>query len=658
MITKQFLAELKSRGIYRAAAIYAAGAWGLLQVADVIFPIFGVGEGAIELVLYVAAAGFPIVIVFAWVYDLTSHGLVETPATHPDSARYTLSPMRVVEFALIALLIVLIGYLYVDRLVIEQPAKKYEPASSSPVITKPSIAVLPLVNMSGNPELEYFGDGLAEEILNLLARINEMDVAARTSSFYFKDVNADIPSIGRHLGVSHVLEGSVRYQQEKVRVTVQLIESENGYHLWSETYERTLDDVFSLQDEISLRVTERLQVFLSPESTQALQVTQSIDPRAFDYYLRGRHYLRRLPDEVTLSSAEAMFNEAIIIDGNYANAHSGLCDTYIARYQMIFSEEDFSNAEQSCQHALSLDDRAAPVHVALGNLYRNSGEFQKAHDAFDKALLVNENEVAAVVGRGQTQLAEGDMASAEETFARAIAMQANYWPAQLQMGNLMLRSGNTTQAIAYYERINSLLPESGLVANNLGGAYFLEGKFEDAVRTWEQTLHESVNPSVLLNLGSSYFFLRQFESAEKMYRQAADLAPEDHEAIGFLADALRMQGKTSQAQSTYREAVSLAEKSLAINPANGIMHALLGHYFAHLGEAKAATKHLSQAVQLAPEEMYIHYYAATAYAAMSDPDKALSALEKAVSLGYFRHLIRADGGFDSLRSDPRFDALI
>jgi len=242
MDVKQILAQLQHRGVTRVATLYAAAAWALLQVADVIFPIVGLGDNAITLVLLLACAGFPLSLALTWVFDLTPGGLVETESELLNTDRLHFTLPRIAAVIASVVLILLVGYLYLERLssdslslfneVADSPERAEEPFPE-PTDGRVTIAVLPFVNFSDSLDMGYFGDGLAEEILNLLAKLGELNVSARSSSFYFKDKSVDIPTIARQLGVRNVLEGSVRHDGNRVRVTVQLIEAQNGFHLWS-----------------------------------------------------------------------------------------------------------------------------------------------------------------------------------------------------------------------------------------------------------------------------------------------------------------------------------------------------------------------------------------------------------------------------------------
>lgn len=448
---RRFLSELKTRGVYRVATIYAAGAWALLQVADLLFPMIGMPDWSVTAVLGVAAVCFPFAMVLAWLFDITPQGVVEAPigTDIPETSHW--SSVRWIEFGLIAALIVLVGFLYFDRLssTAAQAYSRADPAPSS----RPSIAVMPFVNMSGVVDMEYFGDGLAEEILNLLAGLSELDVAARTSSFYFKNRAVDIKAIGSHLGVEHVLEGSVRHHGERVRVQAQLVNTVDGFQLWSESYDRPLTDLLALQLEIAGKVVENLQVLLSAASRSTLaRNPQRINPAAYDYFLQGRAYLRRPPDSQSVVKAEGMFRKAVALDERFAEAWAGVCDSLLGQYRLSLSAEHFTGAEEACNQALALDGHAIGVYVALGNLYRSSGQYARAREEFGKALAINSRAVDAHDGLGQTYIRENALQQAEDTFAQVIELQPNYWQGYTSMGNFLVYTGRADEAVPFYQR--------------------------------------------------------------------------------------------------------------------------------------------------------------------------------------------------------------
>jgi TolB-like protein/cytochrome c-type biogenesis protein CcmH/NrfG len=674
MNIKRILAQLQQRRVTRVAAIYAAAAWALLQVADVMFPIVGLSEAAITMVLFLALAGFPVSLVLSWVFDFSPTGIRHTSDSEIDRQieRFRLTPARLTAIMASLLLFVVVGYLYLERLSETRQSLLSEEEDAVPGIEvapatqyafehggRPSIAVLPFLNFSDVPDMEHFGDGLAEEILNLLAKLDELNVAARTSSFYFKDKDYDIPTIAQHLRVRYVLEGSVRHSGNQIRVTAQLIDASNGFHLWSETYDRDPSNIFSVQDDIGREVVNSLQVLLSSESQKLLERRQNIDPDAYDFYLRGRDYLRRPGDSIALQSAESMFQRAVEMSPDYAEAHAGLCDTMLKQYAVEFVKERFNAAEEACQRALELDSNSSAVHIALGNLYRQSGQFTLAEREFNRALSIKSTAVDAYVGLAEALLAQEKNALAEQTLVHAIEMEPNNWAASMAMGRYLFNAGRLEEAIRYYERIDNLMPESNVAANYLGSVYFLLGRFEAAAEAWEKALRGKPDAELYANLGSSYFFLGRYDEAVTIYRKALDLAPELFENWGNLADAYRYSSTQSDlAPAAYEKAIELAEQHIRINPSDAVAIAALGHYQACLGKREQSLENINLAQELAQKDMFVYYFSATALCALNEQDEALSAVHRALSLGYPMHMVAADAGLSSLKKLPEYRAAI
>ncbi|MEE4144782.1 MAG: tetratricopeptide repeat protein [Halieaceae bacterium] len=668
MDIKQILAQLQHRGVTRVATVYAAAAWALLQVADVLFPIVGLGDKAITLVLLLACAGFPLSIALAWVFDLTSGGLVETAPETLNTERFHLTPLRIAAVVASLALILLVGYLYLERLRADS-ASLFEAMSGTggevnagipePGDGRVTIAVLPFVNFSDASDMGYFGDGLAEEILNLLAKLGELNVSARSSSFYFKDKRVDIPTIARQLGVQNILEGSVRHDGKRVRVTVQLIQAQNGFHLWSESYDRDLEDILNLQLEIATEVVKNLQVVLSNESRDLLQREQTIDPDAYDYYLRGRDYLRQPRVEQTLHNAEQMFRKAVKLAPDSADALAGLCDTLLFQYSANKEKSNFIAAEQACLQAQSLESHSPAVHVALGNLYRDSGQYALAEREFNRALSLNATAVDAYVGLAETFVSREKYPLAEQTLVRAIELQPKNWATLMAMGRYLFNVGRVDESISYFQRVDDLLPESRVASNNLGAAYYLMGRFGEAAAAWEDALGGTPNTNVYLNLGSSYFFLGRFDDAAQMYQQALELAPEHFEVWGNLGDAYRHSASRSElASAAYHRAIELAEQHLQINSADAVAIAALAHYQAAVGERASALENIDLASELAQKDMFVYYFSATALCALNEPEQALDSIRKALSLGYPPHMVRADIGLSRLRTLPDYEAVL
>ena len=343
--------ELRRRSVFRVSGGYLLGIWIMLQVAEVTFEPLRLPEWWMTALTILAVIGLPIVATLAWSYEITPGGIVLDGAPEGvklPRARRAVAPAIVAGVALMAAVTGVAWWRSIEMGGTE--------ASPQVDATNPSIAVLPLVDMSPSGGNSYLGDGLSEELSMRLAQVPGLRVAARTSSFEFKDRNVDVRRIGQSLGVRHVLEGSVRRDGDNLRVTMQLIDSANGYHVWAGSYDRSWSDVISIQDEIARSVTEALRIVLVPEETsQETALAATLDVRAVDPYLAGLALLRQSGDMSRLKEAAKRFGEAIEIEPSFARAYAGLCRVGVRIYDRTRDPSDLYRAEHSCRRALDLD---------------------------------------------------------------------------------------------------------------------------------------------------------------------------------------------------------------------------------------------------------------------------------------------------------------
>ena len=364
----QFLDELKKRNVIRVAALYLVASWLILQVGDLVFDAFEVPSWAMRLLIAILILGFPLALALSWVFELTDDGIVRETELGQESVR-RLSGRRIY---------ILIGWMLALTILIIV-------ANRTVLDTRPderTIAVLPFLNISDDPANDYFSDGLSEELLNLLAGIPELRVTARTSSFSFRNRDLDLPTIGRLLNVAHVLEGSVRKSGKQLRVTAQLINVENGFHVWSRTYDRELDDIFEIQDDISSAVVGALRVSLLGDTPRS-RVT---DPDAFTAYLSALHFYQQRTKE-SYEKAVSYLQQAVGIDPNYAPAWNLLSATYSnqALRRDLPYDEGHEMALRAVERALEIDPEYASAYSARAWIAMNYERDYAASAAFFQA---------------------------------------------------------------------------------------------------------------------------------------------------------------------------------------------------------------------------------------------------------------------------------
>ena len=395
--------ELERRNVFRVGVAYVVAAWVFLQVADLVLDGINAPDWVLQSLMLLIGLGFIAALIIAWAYELTPDGIKrEKDVVRGESITHeTANKLNRIT---IGLVIVGVAIIMIDRMVPEQrqsessepqqsatasDANVSRPAAEASVTTEKSVAVLPFVNMSSDPEQEFFSDGISEEILNVLVRIDDLRVPSRTSSFAFKGLNTDIKEIAAQLDVGHILEGSVRKSGNRVRVTAQLIDVSTDTHLWSETYDRELEDIFAIQDEIASHIVEEMKLVLSADDKQQGSASHTADVGAYESYLRGRYlFLQR--GVTSLTEAVAAHKAAVAQDPDFADAWAALAQSAatLAGWDTENADAHLAPVEDAARRALELDPESATALSALGLMYQYQLEWTLALDYYKQAVDV------------------------------------------------------------------------------------------------------------------------------------------------------------------------------------------------------------------------------------------------------------------------------
>lgn len=593
------IAELKRRNVFRVAMVYAVASWVLLQVGDLLFGALGVPPWGIKLLFGLLLLGFPMAVVFAWVYELTPQGLKREHEVDRDASITNETAARL-NILVVILLVAAIGLVVADRLIPHgkgaadsSQVTSGGTAASGPAASPPptaggasvaSIAVLPFVNMSDDKENEYFSDGLTEELLNVLANVSGLRVIARTSSFAYKGKEVKIEDVARELNVDHVLEGSVRKSGNRVRITTQLIRSSDSSHLWSQTYDRDLNDIFAVQDEISSEVVDALKLkLLKPAAATSAEVGGTHDPTAYEAYLRARHLrLDGGEGEATLRGAIAAFDEAIRIDRLYARAYAGKADAQnaLASNGYVPFESGFKEARASVERSLQLAPDLPDALLALSYIQFN---------------------------------VDMDPAAASASLERAMRLSPGSIDVQLSYSAFAAGMGRHDRSIPSARKAVELDP---------------------------------IAPRAYVNLAVALALAGQLEEAEGAARRLLSLAPGRPSGHFTLGTVLLLQGRVDEAYTEFDQ------ESITWQRMFGRAIAL-----ARLGKPDLARDEI-QAMQKVMGDAASYQYAQV-YAALGDRDQAfrwLAMARKVHDPGLMGQMY-ADPLLEPIRSDPRYTAL-
>ena len=600
--------ELKRRNVFRVAIAYAAAAWLLLQLIDVVLPILEMPNWVAQLLLLLLAIGFVVALIVSWAYEMTPEGLKRESRTHAQDspAHHTAKKL---DWITIALLVIVVTVIAIDRFIpssdkepppptlestagtgdIVQTGQAAAPIPSVNRDQRKSVAVIPFVNMSDDQSNEYFSDGISEELLNVLVRIESLRVPSRTSSFSFKGSDKKLAEIGRDLNVEHVLEGSVRKAGNRIRVTAQLVEVSTDTHIWSETYTRDLDDIFTVQDEIAQSIVRALQQKLSSGDQQALMRRSTSNAEAYNKYLLGRHLWNQRTITSLLAAIDPL-SEAIALDPQFDAAWSTLASVYLAI-------PDYSTGrEEKYVH----EEKYVPLAVETAN----------------KALAINPESAHSLATIAYYKASnEFDWIGANADFERALALEPNNATLHQWYGSILNVQGQLDRALKELAIARSLDPLSLIIRHTPG--YFL---------LWRYRLDE----------------------AEAHYRDAAELGQQmrwTFHNMDFLNcfrgnwDEARKYATQLAAMEGFDPAADLARIDAMENPALKERALVLLEQRQDMGDTV-----FGKALQ---------------YAVLQEYDRALEILEDAFEAGdSYISAINYMKVFDPLRDNPRFQALL
>lgn len=487
--------ELRRRNVFRMALLYLGAAWLIMQVVDLLIDRGPLPDSIGPITLTVLAIGFPIALIISWFYELTPEGIsLDTDEEPAESA--TGFTGRRVDFVIISLLAAAVLVFAYDKWWTSGPPEH-------------SIAVLAFENMSDDPGQEYFSDGISEELLNLLAKIPELSVISRTSAFSYKGRDVKLSEIARELNVAHVLEGSVRKVGNKVRVTAQLIEADSDTHLWSQTYDRTINDIFLIQDQIAAEVVDQLKITLLDD----VPVVQKIDPEGYALYLRARHQGRQGTREAWEQSI-ALFEQVLAIAPEYAAAWDGLANVYINQTNNSQRpiDDGYALAREAATQALALDPTYASAHARLGWIsMHHENDLEVAADYYERALALAATNTTIMFGAASLAMTLDriDTAIALENYATV--HDPLYPVGHNNLGDSYLSAGKFDQAIASFRTALTLSPGYVGAQYRIGVALLLNG--EPKLALSEMKL-ESFQAWRLLGLAMAYHALGQTDESD------------------------------------------------------------------------------------------------------------------------------------------------
>lgn len=624
-----FFRELQRRNVFRVASVYAITAWLVIQIVVAVFPYLKIPNWVATAIIVFFLLGFPIALVLAWAFEMSPDGIVRTSSYESEKNPYPPAKKKpftgtLVNIGLVALLI--LQYLYFSYW---NPMSSEVEETSSVAVNK-SIAVLPFENLSTNKENEYFSDGLTEDIITQLSKINSLRVISRTSVLQYKDNPKPVKQIAQDLGVTVVLEGSVRRVGDRIRISGQLIDAINDRHLWADSYNRNIESVFELQSNIAKTIASTLETQLSDSEKESLEKKPTDNISAYDFYLKGRNYYYQYTDETNEMAIE-QFKRAIELDPEYALAWAGLGDAYSQKntlygYEFAWNDSSIAAGEK----AIALDPTSSEAYKALANAYNYARQYDRAFELLQKAVALNPNNAAAVGNLGSSYFLQGELA----------------------------------EALKWQKKAALLNPKSSIPPYIIGWTYRLLGDHASAELWLRKSISQRPLPDAYRELAYSYVSRGKDAEALALIPTVLELEPGNsrvYEMAGIIAD---YAGDTASAAQYYRKSIKL-NKSVNTDPQTespiGLGRILLAE-----GETIRGNILLTRAMALSLDEISggsqaddPPYKLAAISAILGRNSEAIDWLRQAIAKRWIDYaLLKHSPYLENIRQEPEFQQIV
>ncbi|HXO92593.1 MAG TPA: tetratricopeptide repeat protein, partial [Candidatus Acidoferrum sp.] len=536
-----FFSELKRRNVYKVAVAYIVAGWALSQGIAQVFPVFDVPNWAIRALVLLIVLGLPVALVLAWSFELTPEGIkrTETADAMPGTAR---QKKHTWIYVVVIGGLVSIGLFFLGRY------SAGSRAVSTSSISNKSIAVLPFDNLSRDPDNAYFAEGVQDEILTRLAKVADLKVISRTSTQHFKSAPENLPEIAKQLGVTNILEGSVQKAADQVRVNVQLINAMTDAHVWADTYDRKLTDIFAVESEIAKAIAETLQAKLTGAEKSSIAKAPTANPEAYELYLKGRFFWNKRTGDDLRKSIEYL-KQAIAKDPGYALAYAALSDSYglLRFYGGASPAESVVLAQAAAKKALELDDSLAEAHASLGLIATEELEVNRAVNELERAIQLNPNYATAHhwLGLALATLRQSDRSIGE--LKRALELDPLSMIINADLSIIYLYAHRYDDAEAQARKTLEIDSRSFVAHYYLGAALQLTSRLKEAIPEFQKAVELNNDPYSIAMLAQAYARNGQTDEARKLLAHLNEMAKSAEVPDYALATAYTSLGEKERA---------------------------------------------------------------------------------------------------------------
>ncbi|MFL6515655.1 MAG: tetratricopeptide repeat protein [Chthoniobacterales bacterium] len=663
-----FFAELKRRNVYKVAVAYAVVAWLTIQGASIFLPAFNAPQWAMQIVILVLVIGFPIALVLSWAFEITPEGIKLESEIEPNKSVTRQTGRKLAAFTVV--LAVIAAGMFVFQFV---RSRSSAPASAPmPTITNKSIAVLPFESLSDDKANGYFASGIQDEILTRLAKIGALKVISRSSTQQYQSKPGNLRDVGQQLGVANILEGSVQKASDQVHINVQLIRAATDDHLWAESYNRKLDDIFGVEGEVAGAIAEALNARLTGAEEKALAARPTNNPTAYDAYLRGLNAENQTFGPEQLATASKYYAEAVRLDPNFALAwaHGSIVDGLIYLQAIDHTTERLAATLRGADMAMRLAPESTEAWLAKGYYLYRIRNYDGALAALEEAGKRSANNPEVIAARAFVERRRGNYQKSNELIERSLERDPRNLANLTTIGETLIAMGRPAEARRWIDRALAISPDDGSIVAMKANSYLTEGDLDAAGRLLERL------PAQLDNV-SGLGYQIDYRNDRRDYAWIVTALRSLFDSSGFqltgyygpflpqLAWAQRHAGNEAAAEQTFKESREKLEALREKSGDNGYIVGALAQIEAGLGNFDVALREAEQSVSAAGEDHYIRAGQQSALAVTQAlcgrKDEALTTLSLLakepvtfVGLGSLRYAPEWDG----LRKDPRFQSLV
>jgi serine/threonine protein kinase/tetratricopeptide (TPR) repeat protein len=532
---------------------------------------------------------------------------------------------------------------------------RVRPESLFPIPEK-QLVVLPFTNVGNDPENQGFCDGLVEIVSSKLSQLEQFQRTLRVvpSTDVLREGIVSVREARQTFGATLAITGSVQRTENRVRLTINLVDPRTLLQLKSKTIDTEAHDISVLQDGVVLEVAELLDVKLSSQAKQVLAIGGTTVPSAYEYYLQGRGYLQRYEAPQNIDTAISLFNLALGQDRRYALADAGLGEAYWRKYEQTKDTRWAEEAKKCIADAIGLNDKLAQVYVTLGMIHSGTGHFDEAVQNLQKALALDPINSDAYRELAKTYQRMERMKDAESTYLNAIAVRPGYWAAYNELGGFYYHLGRYAEAEKEFRHVVELTPDNARGYSNLGVIAYSQKRYEEAAKMFEKSVAIKPTDFAYSNLGTIYYTLAQYDDAARYYEKAIQMNGREYLSWHNLAAAYQWSSDPEKARAAFRRTAELAEEQRHVNPRDPTLLILLADAYSYLNQPLRARELLRQGLALAPDDVPNMFQASAIYERLGDRKLALQWIGMAIKRGFSLDLIEKEPTLAQLRLDPRF----